>query len=143
MSGSVRPVLVGADGSASSMSAVAWAAAEALRPVCRSASPAPSERDRTDGGHRLRRAEVPARALLRPRAAAPDGRPRPAGPHRGDRLVTGLAGPAGVDEVQPAIPDPPKLVRLGAMIKQTLEEIHVMPLDVRGASASCRPTSAP
>ena len=32
----------------------------------------------------------------------------------------------------PGIPDPPKLLRLGAMIKQTLEEIHAMPLDDRG-----------
>ncbi|MFC4944944.1 proteasome activator [Pseudonocardia sp. GCM10023141] len=30
------------------------------------------------------------------------------------------------------IADPPKLLRLGSMIKQTLDEIHAMPLDDRG-----------
>ena len=38
---------------------------------------------------------------------------------------------AGDDDL-PSIPDAPKLLRLGAMIKQTLEEIHAMPLDDRG-----------
>lgn len=32
----------------------------------------------------------------------------------------------------PEVPDPPKLLRIGAMIKQMLEEIHAMPLDDRG-----------
>ena len=30
------------------------------------------------------------------------------------------------------IPDPPKLLRLGSMIKNLLDEIHAMPLDDRG-----------
>ena len=30
------------------------------------------------------------------------------------------------------IPDPPKLLRLGSMIKNLLDEVHAMPLDERG-----------
>jgi hypothetical protein len=36
------------------------------------------------------------------------------------------------DEHLPEVPDPPKLLRIGSMIKQLLEEIHAMPLDDRG-----------
>ncbi|MBN9101017.1 MULTISPECIES: proteasome activator [unclassified Pseudonocardia] len=43
-----------------------------------------------------------------------------------------MTTPVRDDGALPAIPDPPKLLRLGAMIRQTLEEIHAMPLDDRG-----------
>ncbi|MBW0119265.1 proteasome activator [Pseudonocardia abyssalis] len=36
------------------------------------------------------------------------------------------------DAAPPAVPDPPRLLRIGSMIKQMLEEIHAMPLDDRG-----------
>jgi hypothetical protein len=36
------------------------------------------------------------------------------------------------DATPPEVPDPPRLLRIGAMIKQMLEEIHAMPLDDRG-----------
>jgi Protein of unknown function (DUF2587) len=38
----------------------------------------------------------------------------------------------GVSPALPEVPDPPKLLRLGAMIKKMLEEIHLMPLDEGG-----------
>ncbi len=69
-----------------------------------------------------------------------EGPPRQGRDHRGDRILVvtpegmAVAGPGSDDEPNPAvlIEQPAKVMRIGSMIKQLLEEVRSAPLDEAG-----------